>query len=129
MLESNANQGSILVVDDDPTFCAIMRELLSRNGYEVKRVYSVLEAIEELEQAIPDLILTDIMMPDVDGLSLIRALRSHEAWSRIPTVVVSARVLESDRVAAREAGADDFIGKPFTFKRLTSTIQPYLCAT
>ncbi len=128
MTGSSPSRGMILVVDDDPIYCEIMQELLSRHGYEICIAYSVAEAIEELRTRLPDLILTDVMMPEVDGLTLLRALRSNTEWSQIPTVVISARVMEDDRRAAAEAGADDFIGKPFSFQHLRNTIHTYLPA-
>lgn len=129
-MEGNSQgRGLILVVDDDPIFCEIMQELLSRQGYKICLAYCVEEAMERLRRQLPDLILTDVMMPEIDGLSLLRALRSHPEWSRIPTVVVSARVMEHDRRAAAEAGADDFIGKPFSFQHLRQTIHNYLPAS
>lgn len=116
----------ILVVDDDPVFCDIMRELLKRSGFQVRVAYSVYDALEELALRQPDLVLTDVMMPEVDGLSLVRMLRSDPCWASIPTIVVSARVMEADQVAAADAGADGFLGKPFSFDRLQTTIAPYL---
>jgi CheY-like chemotaxis protein len=126
MCPASAKRNSILVVDDDPIFCSIMHELLCRHGYRVRIAFSVAEAIELLDGWRPDLILTDVMMPDVDGLSLVRTLRSNPGWRRIPTVVVSARVMDLDRQAATDAGADDFLEKPFSFQRLHSMIDGYL---
>lgn len=128
MLESSGATASILVVDDDPTFCTIMRELLTRQGHAVRVAFSVAGAIDQIEAHTPDLILTDIMMPETDGLSLLKALSDRQEWASIPTVVVSARVLESDREAAKAAGAMDFISKPFTLQRLKTAIQPLLCS-
>ncbi|HEX9797015.1 MAG TPA: response regulator [Anaerolineales bacterium] len=118
----------ILVVDDDPTFCSIMSELLCRQGYQVGVAFSVDEAKLAIEAQVPDLILTDIMMPEVDGLCLVRALRASPGLQAIPTVVVSARVMEEDRRAAHEAGADAFLGKPFSLQRLRTTIHSLLPA-
>lgn len=128
MYSTAAERGMILVVDDDPIFCSIMKELLRRQGHEICLAYSVEEAKQVLSQRVPDLILTDIMMPEVDGLSLIRALRANPSWCCIPTVVVSARVMEADRRAAEAAGADEFIGKPFAIKDLRRTIHDLLPA-
>lgn len=128
-MSSNAVQrGMVLVVDDDPVFCAIMEELLRRQGYEACLAYSVEEAESILCQRRPDLILTDVMMPEVDGLSLVRELRANPNWRLIPTVVVSARVMEADRRAAKAAGADEFIGKPFSIQHLRNMIHDYLPA-
>lgn len=121
-------RGRILIVDDDPVFCSIVQELLRRNGYRSSIAYSVPEAFEILQQGAPDLVLTDIMMPEVDGLTLLRRLRADPELAKVPTVVVSARVMESDQRAAREAGADEFIEKPFSVQRLRKTINGFLAA-
>lgn len=123
---SEDRKGLILIIDDDETFRSIMREILERAGYEILTTASVADAYQVMLELQPDLILTDIMMPEIDGLTLVRCLRSHPTWSEIPLVVVSARVLEADRDAARRAGADAFIEKPFTMQHLTSTISSFL---
>ncbi|MGA9533690.1 MAG: response regulator [Anaerolineales bacterium] len=128
MCSACSHRGEILVVDDDPIFCSIMEELLRRHGYRVQAAFSVPEAMDLLRQEKPDLILTDVMMPEVDGLTLVRTLRSDPGWDQIPTVVVSARVMEMDRQAAAAAGADGFLEKPFSFQRLHTMINGYLPA-
>jgi DNA-binding response OmpR family regulator len=116
----------ILVVDDDPAYCAIMKEFLKRDGFEVYLAYDVPHAQRLLKIFIPDLILADIMMPDIDGLWLIRDLRSQPIFADIPTIVVSARTLPEERTAAKEAGADAFVAKPFSFDNLRTMIHSFL---
>ncbi len=116
----------IMVVDDEPDFCAVVGELLRRANMEVHKAYSVEEALALLKEITPDLILADVMMPETDGLVLIRRLRSHPQWKRIPTIVVSARVRYSDRSAALRAGADAFLPKPFSIRELRAAIDTYL---
>lgn len=116
----------ILVVDDDTSFCAIMKEFLKGDGYDVHLAYDVPHALSLLEHLTPDLILADIMMPDIDGLYLIRSLRSKPIWADIPTIVVSARTLPEERSAAKEAGADAFVSKPFSFGDLRTMIHSFL---
>lgn len=117
---------SILVVDDDPVFCDIMRELLKRSGFRVRVAHSVEAALHEVALHKPDLVLTDVMMPEVDGLSFVRRLRADPCWATIPTIVVSAMVMDADQDAAVAAGADGFLGKPFSFDRLQTAIKSYL---
>lgn len=117
---------TVLIVDDDPVFCVIMREFLASYGYEVHLAYDVPEALTFLECITPDLILSDIMMPDIDGLWLVRSLRSAPAWSKIPTIVISAKAMPEDRQAAIEAGADAFVSKPFSIKDLRVLISQYV---
>ncbi len=116
----------ILIVDDDPTFCSIVRECLRADGFDVHLAYDVPEALRLLEKLRPDLILSDIMMPDIDGLSFIRSVRSMPTLSHTPTIVVSARTLPEERSAAVEAGADAFVPKPFSLNQLRSAIQAFL---
>lgn len=113
----------VLVVDDDDSYCTIIRELLIRNGYCVLVACNVTEALEMMQRDRPDLILTDIMMPEVDGLTFIRRLRSTPNHSGIPTIVVSALVMARERAAAAQAGADAFVAKPFSINQLRATIE------
>ena len=75
-LKMNSHPARVLVVDDDDSYCTIIRELLVRNGYDVRVAYSVEEAMSLLQEERPDLILTDLMMPEVDGITFIRQLRA-----------------------------------------------------
>ncbi len=118
----------VLVVDDDPVFCAIMYELLTSDGYEVNLAYDVPQALALLECCTPDLILSDIMMPEIDGICLVRKIRSAPAWSKIPTIIVSAKAMPEDRNKALEAGANAFVSKPFSIKQFRMEITKYLPA-
>jgi two-component system response regulator RegX3 len=126
VLDKPNTEYTVLVVDDDHSFCEIMSELLGGHGYEVVIAYCVKEALDLLDQFNPDLVLTDIMMPETDGLTLIRYLRTRSAWSTIPLIVISAKVMPTDRLAAARAGADAFIAKPFSFRQLETTINAVL---
>jgi CheY-like chemotaxis protein len=119
---------SVLIVDDEPDFCQVVKEILSIDGMQVSEAHSVIQALATLAHSAPDLVLTDVMMPDIDGLDLVRSLRSEPSWSAIPAVVVSARVLEEDREAALQAGANAFLPKPFTARELRETIRPLLAS-
>lgn len=118
----------ILVVDDDPVFCMIMKELLTSDGYEVRLAYDVPQALALLECCTPDLILSDIMMPEIDGICLVRKIRSAPAWSEIPTIVISAKAMPEDRIKALEAGANAFVSKPFSIKQFRNELTKYLPA-
>lgn len=117
---------SILVIDDEPDFCSVVTEILQLYGFRVYTAYSVAEALALLEKMRPDLILTDVMMPDTDGLTMIRDLREHPAWSDIPAVVLSAKASPEDLAAARTAGANDCLPKPFSVHQLRSVIETYV---
>lgn len=126
MSKNVSARGKILVVDDDLVFCSIIKEILRRQGYLVRLAYDVPAAMEAVRNWEPDLVLTDIMMPEIDGLTLVRSLRSNPKWAGIPAIVVSARVMRDDREAAAEAGANAFIGKPFSLQLLRTTIHQHL---
>jgi CheY-like chemotaxis protein len=117
---------TVLIVDDDPAFCVIMREFLVADGFEVHLAFDVPQALTYLAFTTPDLILSDVMMPDIDGLWLVRSLRSAPATSNIPTIVVSAKAMPEDRTAAIEAGADAFVSKPFSMGELREVISKFL---
>ena len=117
---------SILVVDDEPAFCDVVCEILQMFGFEAHQALSAGHALEVLETLVPDLILTDIMMPGIDGLSLLRRLRARPSWSGIPTVVVSAMGSDQDMLAAEQAGADGFLAKPFSAEDLRRMVHRFI---
>lgn len=116
---------TVLVVDDEPAFCFAMAEILELSGHRVQQAHSVSEALGILTALTPDLILTDIMMPGSDGLSFIRHLRNRPLWAGIPTIAVSAKALLQDKDAARDAGADGYLAKPFSAQELQAAISVY----
>jgi CheY-like chemotaxis protein len=116
----------VLVVDDDPTFCAIMAEILRMYHAQVYTAYCAEEAMTVLEQVTPDLILTDVMMPEIDGLTFVRRIRSDVLQPRIPIIIVSAGVSHREQVAAMQAGADQFLSKPFSIGDLRAAVGSLL---
>lgn len=126
MLINDGCRCRVLVVDDDTVFCEIMREILQGYGFDVKIAFDVYEAMQIMDLMTIDLVLTDVMMPEIDGLTLIRSIRSHWWTESIPTIVVSARVMPEEVEAARCAGADAFVPKPFSIRQLLGTINSAL---
>jgi CheY-like chemotaxis protein len=116
----------VVVVDDEPDFCTVVGELLKSQNLVVHMAYGALEGLSLIEGVRPDLVLTDVMMPQINGLELIRRLRADPVLARVPTIVVSALVKSEDREAALRAGADAFIPKPFSARQLRETIAQYL---
>ena len=116
----------VLIVDDEVAFAAVMKEVLDSFGLEVQVAYDAKDALLKLEENPPNLMLVDVMMPEVDGLSLIRRIQSEPAWLGIPIVVISASASGSDKTEAMFAGADGFLGKPFTAQELRSALRPHL---
>jgi two-component system KDP operon response regulator KdpE len=100
----------VLVVDDEPQIRRAMRTSLSAHDYEVETVGTGEEAIVAVAERPPDLVLLDLGLPDVDGTEVIRRLRS---FSDVPIIVLSVRDRQADKVAALDAGADDYVTKPF----------------
>ena len=116
----------IVVVDDEPDFCTVVGELLKSQNLVVHAANSALEGLSLIELVRPDLVLTDVMMPQVDGLELIRRLRADPVLGCVPTIVVSALVKQEEKEAALRAGADAFIPKPFSVQQLRAAIAQYL---
>jgi CheY-like chemotaxis protein len=119
----------ILVVDDEAAFCEVVCEILAAAGYRAHRALSVEEAYLCLKDEIPDLILTDIMMPETDGLTFIRELKERSPYASIPTVVVSACTTPSDEQNALDAGALHVLSKPFSSNDLELVVNSLLKAS
>lgn len=118
---------TVFVVDDEAGYTEIMRAVLEQYGLEVHISNGAFEAVQMMSWMTPDLILLDIMMPSVDGITLLRHLRRDQNKPKIPIVVVSANL--KTREEALAAGADGYLAKPFTAKELLSTISQYLEVT
>jgi CheY-like chemotaxis protein len=125
-LARNGRRRRVLIVDDEIAFAAVMREVLDAFGLDVSVAHNARDALRRIRQAAPDLMLIDVMMPEVDGLSLIRSIQKEPAWLQIPIVVISARSGMGDRNEAMFAGADGFLGKPFTSEELRAALRPFL---
>jgi two-component system KDP operon response regulator KdpE len=110
----------VLVVEDEPQLRRFLRTALGAQGYRVVEAESVREALVAATTHNPELILLDIGLPDGDGIDLTRRVRE---WSRVPIIVISARGREDDKVAALDAGADDYLTKPFGVNELLARIR------
>ncbi|HEY9324110.1 MAG TPA: response regulator transcription factor [Agromyces sp.] len=110
----------ILLADDDDQLQRALRITLAARGYEVVAARDGAEAIDLAANAHPDLILLDLGMPRVDGLDVIRAVR---AWSKVPILVLSGRTDSAEKVDALDAGADDYVTKPFAMDELLARIR------
>jgi two-component system KDP operon response regulator KdpE len=113
----------ILVVDDEAHMVKFMRMNLELEGARVASASNGREALERAREDMPDVILLDIMMPEMDGFETLRRLRE---FSQVPVLILTARDEEDDRVRGLELGADDYIGKPFSHRELVSRIRAVL---
>jgi diguanylate cyclase (GGDEF)-like protein len=116
----------ILVVDDDPDILQFVRLNLELDGFEVELAGGGREALERASASPPDLMLLDVMMPEIDGLTVLRRLRSDPATANIPVIVLTARSLAEDRVKGLDLGADDYITKPFDLEELIARVRTVL---
>jgi two-component system KDP operon response regulator KdpE len=116
----------VLVVDDEVAFGNVMREVIDSFGMDVRVAIGATQALTEMRREAPDLLLVDVMMPEVDGLSLIRMVQKEPGWLGIPIIVVSARTGQADQNEALFAGADAFLAKPFTADELRKALRPFL---
>jgi CheY-like chemotaxis protein len=116
----------ILVVEDDPDIMRILLHTLTAAGYAVFPAYGGDDALKKVQQVKPDLVLTDLAMPNMSGVEVIELLRRDPRTSDIPIVAVTAYVWDGLAQAAGQVGCDGFIAKPFSTKHLLQEVQKYL---
>lgn len=114
---------SILVIEDEKSICDFIGKTLTMHDYKVTTASTGKDGLAVLTSALPDLVLLDLGFPDMDGIDIIKQTRE---WSSIPIIVVSARVQEREKVAALDAGADDYITKPLGTEELLARIRTAL---
>lgn len=120
---------TLMVVDDSPTMRRIIVGQLNQAGFtDIREAEDGVEALEELEKAPVDLLLTDWNMPNMDGLTLVKEIRSREALKHVPILVVTTRNAKEDVVVAVKAGANNFVVKPFGPSTLFEKIQKVMQA-
>ena len=113
----------VLVVDDEPQILRVMRASLPIRGYEVLTASTAEEALDQLSKQVPDLVILDLAMPEMSGLEVCRRVRE---FSSVPIIVLSAKGSESDKVAALDLGADDYVTKPFGMDELLARVRAVL---
>jgi DNA-binding response OmpR family regulator len=122
-VDSSAPTGTVLVVDDEPTVREVVARYLRRDGHTVHETGDGSAAADWLSANEPDLVVLDVMLPGVDGLTLLRDLRRR---SDVPVILLTARVEEVDRIVGLELGADDYVVKPFSPRELAVRIRNVL---
>ena len=116
----------ILVVDDEERMVRFIRMNLEHDGFQVTEAFNGKQAIQRMRDVTPDLILLDVMMPDLDGFEVLETIREI---SNVPVIMLTAKGEEDDRVRGLEHGADDYIIKPFSTRELVSRIKSVLRRT
>ena len=126
MAEDNFKNRVVLVVDDEERMARFIRLNLEHDGFQVIEAYRGMQAIEKLRDSMPDLIILDIMMPDIDGFEVLKMVREI---STVPIIMLTAKGEEEDRVKGLELGADDYITKPFSPRELVGRVKAVLRRT
>ena len=119
----------ILVVEDDPDIADLIRIYLEKSGHTVYRLASGGGVMARLRSNPPDLVILDLMLPEIDGLAVCQSIRRDTATAAIPVIMLTARGDEADRVAGLELGADDYVTKPFSPKELNARVMALLRRT
>lgn len=120
---------NILVVEDDPDIADLIRHYLEKAGHTVERLSSGAAVMPRLQTGLPDLVVLDLMLPELDGLMICQAMRSDGRTAGIPIIMLTARADEGDRIAGLELGADDYVTKPFSPKELAARVAALLRRT
>ncbi|MDP9466052.1 MAG: glycosyltransferase [Actinomycetota bacterium] len=121
--DAPTTKGAVLVVDDDEMILALVSHGLRSAGYQVTTAESGTQALERLAEAVPDVIVSDVNMPDMDGFSLVRELRQDEALRALPLVFLTSRAEADDVVSGLGLGADDYLTKPFSLPVLVARVE------
>jgi DNA-binding response OmpR family regulator len=117
-------QETILVVDDEPAIVQVICERLEREGFQVQAVGTAGQALQAISERVPDLLILDLMLPDLDGFDVLRRLRAEGC--SVPVVVLSARDDDVDVIVGLELGADDYVVKPFNPRELVARVRAVL---
>jgi DNA-binding response OmpR family regulator len=116
----------VLVVDDEPNIVMSLRFLMEREGLAVEVAPTGEAALQALERAPADLVLLDVMMPEIDGFEVCQRIRANPAWARTPIIMLTAKGRDVERDKGRALGADEYITKPFSTRELVARIKQML---
>jgi len=116
----------VFIIEDDEDINELLAYNLKKEGFNVKSFLHGKDALNSLEKEKPDIILLDIMLPDVDGFDICKNIRSNPKLNQIPIIMLTAKDTEIDKVVGLELGADDYITKPFSFRELIARIKAVL---
>lgn len=120
---------AIAIVDDEPDIVELIAHHLKKEGFKVKGFYNGGDLLSHLKTASLDLIILDLMLPDIDGLEICRMLKRDEKTAFIPIIMLTAKGTETDKVVGLELGADDYVVKPFSHRELIARVKTVLRRT
>lgn len=123
MSEDQFKNKKVLVVDDEERMARFIRLNLEHDGFQVVETYRGMQAVQALRDTMPDVVLLDVMLPDVDGFEVLEMIREV---SSVPVIMLTAKSEEDDRVKGLELGADDYVTKPFSPRELVSRVKAVL---
>jgi chemosensory pili system protein ChpA (sensor histidine kinase/response regulator) len=123
---SSQARGLIMVVDDSLTVRRVTQRLLERNGYDVMLAKDGVDALRQLQDAVPDVMLVDIEMPRMDGFDLTRNVRSADVTREVPIIMITSRTAEKHRTVALDLGVNEYLGKPYREEQLLGLIRDYI---
>jgi two-component system phosphate regulon response regulator PhoB/two-component system alkaline phosphatase synthesis response regulator PhoP len=116
----------IAVIEDEPDLAALVASHLRKEGFRVETFGDAERFLRFLQKKIPDLVLLDLMLPDMSGLDLCKTLKRTEEWRSIPVIMATAKAEETDKILGLELGADDYVTKPFSLKELAARMRAVL---
>lgn len=116
----------ILVVDDEEDIVNLLSYNLEKEGYVVSKAFDGREALKKVKCERPDLVLLDLMLPEIQGLDVAKAIRNNHETASIPIIMLTAKVSEIDRILGLEIGADDYVTKPFSVRELVARVRAVL---
>ena len=116
----------ILIIDDEPQIVRALELLMEREGFEVRSASDGIEALHAIEDATPDLILLDLMMPRMDGFELCQRIRSNPAWKDMIIIILTAKGRDIEREKGMALGADHYVTKPFSTREVVKLIKSAL---
>jgi two-component system, OmpR family, response regulator VicR len=126
-MEASNHNKAVVYIEDDPEMIDLVTLIVGRKGYHIKGAHGGREGLELVQQELPDLILLDLMMPDLDGWDVYKLLKANEATRSIPVIIITAKSQAIDRVLGLHiAKVDDYISKPFRPQELLDSIEKIL---
>jgi len=120
------SKARILYIEDNPDNMILVQRVLMVEGYEVLEASNGIEGVARAKEILPDIVITDINLPDIDGYEITHRLKTHDATAHIPVVAMTANVMKKDRENVEQAGCDGYISKPIDIDELPQQIENFL---